>query len=105
MPLKTLQKIVMNPLAGLMVALGIVSKVLSLGFVDAVAAATWSSIGSIFTGLSIASFTLGPKVEFLPEGTLTLLALAAGTVYLTKIGVNYFDAIDDRLDRRGGGRR
>ena len=65
----------------------------------ALLAALWSSAGTLFTAASVAAFTVVPEVSALnpyEEGAVAI-AVAAGGIYLAKLGYRILDNYTDRL--------
>lgn len=51
----------------------------------------------VFTAASIAGFTIAPTIEWIPEGTITAIALVAGAIVVLKLVGRLWDAFTDRL--------
>lgn len=67
--------------------------------ITALLAALWSSAGTLFTATSVAAFTVIPQVSALSpyEETAVAIAVAAGGIYLAKLGYRILDNYTDRL--------
>lgn len=95
----TVKEILEHPaslIAGLLGAVGIA---VNPGVFVAFAMTIWTSAGTLFTGLSILSFTVAPNVEALTPyaGMLQSAALIAAGVFLVKLAEQTHDNFEDRL--------
>jgi len=75
-----------------------IAHMLGIGWADAVLSVVLANISMIFTALSISGFTLAPEVAWLPEETLTTLAIAAGAVYVLILVDRVIDQIENKVD-------
>jgi len=75
-----------------------IAHVLGIGWIDPVITVVLANIPTIFTALSISGFTLAPEVAWLPEETLTTLALVAGGIYVLTLVDRVIDQIQTRMD-------
>lgn len=94
----TWKDIIKNPVAWLTGGVGGVVLV-DPTVLTALLAALWSSAGTLFTAASVAAFTVVPEVDALSqyEQTAVAVAVAAGGIYLAKLGYRIFDNYTDRL--------
>lgn len=71
-------------------AVGIVSQVASIPFVDPLVSVILNQSGALFTAASITGFTIAPSVAWLPVDAIQTLALVAGAIFvltqLAKVG-------------------
>lgn len=93
----SLRNLLEHPVTFVMAAVGIGGSVLKLPIVTALWATLWAKASAIFTVLSIAGFTLGPRVAFIPEEPLTVAALGAGALVALKTASKVYDNYEDRL--------
>ena len=63
----------------------------------AVAGAVWSQAGPLFTLSSLLGWSLAPRVEWLPGGVFTLVALVTGGLLAAKRGLALYNDFEDRL--------
>lgn len=70
---------------------------LNIPVLDALLAVVWAKAGSLFTVLSIGGFTLAPRVDVIPEGALSSLAIAAGGLYGAKVLYGVYQNFEERL--------
>ena len=73
--------------------------VLKLPLFVAAFSALWSTSGEAFAALAIAAFTIAPRVEFIPETPLTVIALLVGGIVLLKRGRAWARSFLQRLRR------
>jgi len=93
-----IKQLLTDPLS---VALGVgaaVGHALGIKWVVAVTGAVWTQVGTLFTAISISSYTLAPELGWLPEGPLQAVALTLGAMYVLKLILSSAGRIDDRLD-------
>ncbi|WP_049934658.1 hypothetical protein [Haloplanus natans] len=93
----TLREAVSHPATVASTLVAVVGGALNLPVFGALATVAWAKAASIFTALSVAGFSLAPRVAFLPEGMLTALAIAAGLLYVAKIAYGVYQNLDTRL--------
>lgn len=77
----SLAEFVAHPIATIGAAVSFVAG-LSFGAVEPLLATVWSQAGALFAVFSVSSGTLAGQLEWLPKGPLTMLALAAGVVFV-----------------------
>ncbi|PSP31188.1 hypothetical protein BRC64_11205 [Halobacteriales archaeon QH_10_67_22] len=88
----------------LTVAIGVATAVghaLGIKFVVAISTAVWTQLGTLFSALSIASWTLAPSVPWLSTQLLQTVALAIGGLYVLKRLYRATDTITERVNRLG----
>ncbi len=77
---------------------GALLQLLGVAWIDPFIGVLFANIGTLFTALSIAGFTIAPEVGWLPEGTLTTLTLVAAGLYVLKLLDSFVDQLQQRLD-------
>lgn len=80
-----LKKIITDPATVAVTVAAGLSHALGLGIVDAAVHVLWANIPSLFTAASVSGLTLAPRVEWLPAGPLTAIALGLGGLYVVKL--------------------
>lgn len=75
-----------------------IAHVLGIAWIDPLVSVLLANIPTIFTVFSISGFTLAPEVAWLPEETLTTLALVAGGIYVLTLVDRVIDQIQERMD-------
>ena len=93
----TLREVLRHPATLASSVVAVVVGALNLPVLGAFATVAWTKAASIFTALSVAGFSLAPRVAFLPEEPLTILAIGAGLLYVGKIGYGVYQNLDTRL--------
>ncbi|MFB6188371.1 MAG: hypothetical protein ABEI57_00665 [Halapricum sp.] len=99
--MKRLREIVTHPaslVAGVLSLAGIAVKPALIHIVWAV---VWSQIGSIFTGLSLAAFTILPRIP-MPSWLQSVgvgAALIAGAIYAAKLLDGVIERVQDQIDK------
>jgi hypothetical protein len=93
----TLREVVQHPATIASAVVATIGGLLNLPVLSAFAAVAWAKAGTLFTVLSIGGFTVAPRVEFLPEGPLTVLALGGAGLYVLKLLYGVFQNLDTRL--------
>ena len=93
----TLREVVAHPATLASSAVAVIGGLLNIPFIDALLAVLWAQAGSLFTVLSIGGFTLAPRVAFLPEEPLTILALLGGGRYGGKLLYGVYQNLDREL--------
>jgi hypothetical protein len=71
--------------------------VLKLPLLVAVFSSIWGTASELFAFIAIAAFTIAPRVEFLPETSLTVVALLVGGIVAIKRGRAWFRSFLDRF--------
>jgi hypothetical protein len=80
-------------------AVALLGGVLKLPLFAAAFGALWATAGDAFTFLALAAFTIAPRVEFLPEGPLTVIAILTGSIVLIKRGRTWIRSFLERFER------
>jgi len=93
----TLQEVIRHPATVASSIVAVVGGLLNLPLLNALVAVAWAQAGSLFTVLSIGGFTLGPRVAFIPEEPLTILAIGAGLLYGAKRLYGVYQNFETRL--------
>jgi hypothetical protein len=75
-----------------------IAHVLGVGWIDPLVSVLLANIGSVFTALSVSSFTLAKNVSWLPEETLTSLTIVAGGIYVLTLVDRVINQIQTRMD-------
>lgn len=91
----TVQRLLRNPLA---VVIGSVTAgwaFLNVQFLNSFGLALWAASGDIFTFLSLGALVLPPHVP--PESPVDYLVLAAGALFLAKVGSRVWEEFDTRI--------
>jgi hypothetical protein len=78
-------------------ALGL-AHLLGIAWIDPLIQVVIANIATIFTIFSISGFSLAPEVAWLPEETLTKLALVAGGIYVLTLVDRVIDQIQNRME-------
>jgi hypothetical protein len=77
---------------------GALLQLLGVTWIDPFLSVLFANIGTVFSALSISSFTLASELPWLPEGVLTKLTLVAGGLYVLKLLDRFADQLGDQLD-------
>ena len=93
----TLRGVVSHPATVASTVVAFVGGFLNLPVFGAFATVAWAKAGSLFTVLSIGGFTLAPRVPFLPETELTILALVGAALYGAKLLYGVYQNLDREL--------
>lgn len=80
-PAVTAKRVVTHPAT----MLGVFGSLLSVSGLWGLVTATWASLGSWFTVVSMAAWTFGPKVSWLPESWLTDAAIVLSLAFAAKL--------------------
>jgi hypothetical protein len=75
-----------------------IAHALGVAWVDPFISVVLANISTIFTALSISGFTLAPEVAWLPQETLTTLALVAGGLYVLRLVDRVIDQLATQLE-------
>ncbi|OYR61157.1 hypothetical protein DJ71_24415 [Halorubrum sp. E3] len=73
-------------------------QLLGVTWLDPFASVLFANIGTLFSALSISSFTLATELAWLPEGLLTKLTLVVGGLYVLKLLDSLADQLKQKLD-------
>jgi len=93
----TLREVLRHPVTIASTVVAAVGGLLNVPLLSALATVAWAQAGSLFTVFSIAGFTLAPRVEFLPEQPLTVLAFGGAALYVGKRLYGVYQNLDTRL--------
>ena len=78
-------------------ATGVVTAIAAALHINALAGAVWAQSGTLFTTSSLLGFSLGPRVDAIPDEVFTGLAIAFGLVLTAKRGAALYDGFKKRL--------
>ncbi len=95
---RTLSDVVRSPVTWAAGLIPIAGKFAGVPVFMAMFDVIWANAGTAFTVASVAGWSLAPEFSFIPEGPLSILALAMGVIFLAKKGSELTDAVEDRLD-------
>lgn len=88
-----------HPVTAATTVVGVVGGWLGVPLLAGLWAAVWATAGKAFAFVSIAAFTVAPRVDFLPETPLVVLALVLGGLVLLKRGRKWFRSFRDSFQR------
>lgn len=93
----TLTDFLKNPLTVAAALVAALQSVLHLGILEAFVLTVWQNPGTLFTALSVTSFTLGEHVDFIPQRYLIVATLLVGVVFVLKLTDSFWDNFKERL--------
>ena len=98
----SIEEFAKHPVTILTAALGTVSQLFQVPFLDALIATAWSQISVLFTGMSVFAFTVIPNVDLGEWAWLGSAAESAAIVlaigYGAKLLIQAFGQFDEELD-------
>jgi uncharacterized membrane protein YkgB len=82
----SLREALTHPVTAATTVVGVVGGWLGIPLLAGLWAAMWATAGKAFAFVSLLAFTAAPRVSFLPETPLVVLALALGGIVVVKRG-------------------
>jgi hypothetical protein len=93
----SLREAIAHPAALASALVAAIGGFLNIPVIEALLAVLWTQAGSLFTVLSIGGFTLAPRIDAIPEGTLSSIAIAAAGLYGLKLLYGVYQNFEERL--------
>lgn len=91
----TLSKLIRDPLAWLVTAVGAVIGLVNGSLIGPLWGALWASSGDLFTLVSLGALTLPPHIP--PQSSADWLVLVVGGLFVTKVGQRVWQDFDRRF--------